>query len=107
MSKFRGFMMNIDRHLKPLEPSVKTAILDDGADLDSVRGMKVRGRSFRADKKEWFVGPRGHGTEMARCIKTMCPMAELYIARLDDSRKAENQKFTIRSCVKIQLTDSN
>ncbi|KAK1765997.1 hypothetical protein QBC33DRAFT_516409 [Phialemonium atrogriseum] len=35
---------------------------------------------------------------MAHCIREVCPMARLYIARLDDSRLVENQKFTIASC---------
>lgn len=38
---------------------------------------------------------------MARCIRDVCPMAELYIARLDDSGQDENQKFTIASCYEV------
>ncbi|KAK3385920.1 hypothetical protein B0H63DRAFT_544419 [Podospora didyma] len=58
------------------------------------------GWPFRADDQEYFVGPCKHGTEMAICVRDICPVAELYIARLDDSGTLEpNQKFTIKSCV--------
>ncbi|KAF2655729.1 hypothetical protein K491DRAFT_778545 [Lophiostoma macrostomum CBS 122681] len=54
LSKFTNFIDNIGRKLKP-PPSVKVAILDDGANLRCFRGTTVRGRSFRADKEEWFA----------------------------------------------------
>ncbi|KAL7948565.1 peptidase S8/S53 domain-containing protein [Trichoderma barbatum] len=37
---------------------------------------------------------------MARCIREVCPAASLHIARLDVSRKAENQASTLESCCK-------
>ena len=80
--------------------SVKVALLDDGSKLQGLDG-KQKGESFRLDNEAFFVGPCSHGTEMARCIRDVCPMAELYIARLDDSRQGENQKFTIESCHKV------
>ncbi|KXH30267.1 hypothetical protein CSIM01_12622 [Colletotrichum simmondsii] len=92
--KFKEFMRNLG--LSNI-PSIKVALLDDGAKLTGLNGRQ-HGRSFRADKEEFFVGPCEHGTAMARCIREVCPTAELYIARLDDSRQVENQKFTITSC---------
>ena len=88
------------------KPSVKVALLDDGAKLTDLSG-KQDGSSFRPDKEGYFVGPSTHGTEMARCIRTICPMAELYIARLDDSQKVENQKFTTASACKVRLFSKN
>lgn len=84
------------------KPSVKVALLDDGCKLEVLEGEQ-KGQSFRLDQEEFFVGPCSHGTQMAHCILNVCPNAELYIARLDDSRKAENQKFTIASCCKVNL----
>lgn len=83
--------------------SVRVALLDDGADLKYLNG-KQQGMTFRPDKQDYFVGPCSHGTEMAQCIRKICPLAELYIARLDDSRKNENQKFTTASAFKVKLT---
>lgn len=82
--------------------SVKVALLDDGCKLETLEG-KQEGQSFHHDQEEFFVGPCSHGTEMARCIREVCPKAELYIARLDNSHKYENQKFTIASCCKVSL----
>ncbi|OHF04298.1 hypothetical protein CORC01_00637 [Colletotrichum orchidophilum] len=81
-------------------PKAKVAILDDGARLADLNGVQS-GWSFRADGQEYFVGPSPHGTEMAVCVRDICSVAELYIARLDDSHVSEkSHAFTISSCVK-------
>lgn len=85
------------------KPSVRVALLDDGARLDGLRG-KQKGESFRPDYQEWWVEPCPHGSHMARCIRDICPMAELFIARLDDSRAMENKKFTTASASKVSIT---
>ncbi|KAL7964342.1 hypothetical protein HDV63DRAFT_274884 [Trichoderma sp. SZMC 28014] len=96
---FLEFIVNLDRNFEAeKKPSVKVALLDDGCRLDNLHGGTQRGISFHSDHSEFWVGSCSHGTEMARCIRDVCPMAELYIARLDDSGKYENQKFTIPSC---------
>lgn len=96
--------MNLDRNFEAeKKPSVKVALLDDGCRLDNLHGGTQRGISFHSDHSEFWVGSCSHGTEMARCIRDVCPMAELYIARLDDSGKYENQKFTIPSCCDVSL----
>jgi hypothetical protein len=101
MFDFKQFVSSMLDEKK--RPSVRVALLDDGAKLDGLDGRQ-KGESFRLDNAEYFVGPCSHGTEMARCIREICPMAELYIARLDDSRVGENQKFTTDSCYKVRLT---
>jgi hypothetical protein len=81
-------------------PRIKVAILDDGAKLADLNGVQ-QGWTFRLDNQEYFVGPCKHGTEMAVCVRDVCPFVELFIARLDDSHIREpNQKFTIASCTK-------
>ncbi|KAK7402652.1 hypothetical protein QQX98_011598 [Neonectria punicea] len=94
LDNFKDFMLNLGLSNKP---SVKVALLDNGCKLTTLHG-KQTGRSFSRDNKEYFVGGCEHGTLLASCIREVCPMAELYIARLDDSRVSENQKFTIASC---------
>lgn len=79
---------------------VKVAILDDGAKLGGLNGIQ-KGKSFNPNNEEYFVGPCEHGTQMAMCVRKICPMAALYIARLDDSYSKENQKFTISSCYEV------
>ena len=97
LEDFKEFMIQIG-----LPSSIKVALLDDGCRLEGLDGRQ-KGQSFRADDQEYFIGPCSHGTEMARCIRDVCPMAELYIARLDDSRLVENQKFTIASCHEVSI----
>lgn len=61
-----------------------------------------RAGSFRPDNQEYFVGPCSHGAEMAYSVRDVCPMAELCIARLDDSAEDERkEKFTVASCHEV------
>ncbi|KAH6636432.1 peptidase S8/S53 domain-containing protein [Chaetomium tenue] len=96
---FKGWIQSLIPDKKK-KPRVKVGILDDGADLANLNGTQ-RGWSFRADQQEYFMGSCEHGTQMATCVRDICPMAELYIGRLDDAREHEpNQKFTVASCTK-------
>lgn len=98
LTTFKDFVRNL-RLPDADKPSVKVALLDNGCKLQvgGLDGTQI-GRSFRPDNQQYFVGPCEHGTFMAYCIRDVCPMAELYIARLDDSREKENENFTIASC---------
>lgn len=96
---FVDFIANVSEK----KPSVRVALLDDGVNVKNLDGVQ-EGWSFRPDKVSHFVGPCSHGTEMARCIRAICPMAELYIARLDDSRKRDPAAFTIASAYEVRLT---
>ncbi|KAI1464374.1 uncharacterized protein F4812DRAFT_209456 [Daldinia caldariorum] len=99
LSGFKAWIQSLIPNKKQ-KPRVKVGILDDGADLANLHGMQ-RGWSFRADQQEYFMGPCEHGTQMATCVRDICPMADLYIGRLDDSRQHEpNEKFTVESCAK-------
>lgn len=98
IEELRRYKQYIQKSYPP--PKVKVAILDDGARLADLNGVQ-HGWSFRADSREYFVGPCKHGTEMAVCVRDICPLAELYIARLDDSQTTDkSHAFTISSCVK-------
>ncbi|KAF4928445.1 Intracellular serine protease [Colletotrichum fructicola] len=70
---------------------VKIAVIDDGVDasLLSLDGKIAIGKSFcpYANSSElmspYFVSSSNHGTCMATLICRLCPMARLYVARLD------------------------
>ncbi|KAK3291439.1 uncharacterized protein B0H64DRAFT_366705 [Chaetomium fimeti] len=101
LQKFTYFLIELDRSL-PAEvaeqkPKVRIALLDDGCKLQELHGTQ-EGCSFRSVTDTFFVGPCSHGTVMANCIRRVCPIAELVIVRLDDTRRVENQRFTISSC---------
>ncbi|KAF9771633.1 hypothetical protein IL306_010721 [Fusarium sp. DS 682] len=96
LEDFKSFVVNLMN--KYQEGSVKIALLDDGSKLEWLKGTQT-GNSFRDDGRAYFVGDCEHGTQMAHYIREVCPMAELYIARLDDSGDCENQKFSIASCL--------
>lgn len=66
-----------------LENEVVVALIDDGVSLldDNLAGRVLEGKTF--DYSESGVGQsynsaQGHGTEMARCILRVCPMAKIY-----------------------------
>lgn len=80
---------------------MRVAILDDGAKLADLNGLQM-GKSFNMKNEDYFVGPCEHGTQMAICVREICPMAVLYIARLDNSNLRDNQAFTISSCHKVR-----
>jgi hypothetical protein len=100
LTDFKSFITDLNL---PVTPSVKVAILDDGAKFADLEGELV-GHSLLPNGQTYFVGPCKHGTEMALRIREICPNAELYIIRLDDSRIRENQEFTISSCVEVRGT---
>ncbi|KAI3006439.1 hypothetical protein CBS147346_3730 [Aspergillus niger] len=97
LSGYTGFMAQINSHLEG-KLKVKVAILDDGVNLDEIEEDNQQGESF-SPTQEYWVGDCKHGTAMAKCVRQICPSAELIIARLDDSRSNDSQHpFTIRSC---------
>lgn len=101
MKPFIQFIHNVTLEGQE-RPVVKVAVLDDGASLDKLQLNNGKGQSFRVDNGEYWVSPCEHGTEMVACIRKLCPMAQLYIGRLDDSGVAEKQKFTTESCFKVR-----
>lgn len=66
-----------------LENEVIVALIDDGVSLldQNFVGRVLEGKTF--DYREGEIGQsynsaQGHGTEMARCILRVCPMAKIY-----------------------------
>ena len=96
-------------HVKP----VKVAIVDDGVDvsLESLQGKIALGQSFcpYANSSEmmtpYFVSSSNHGTSMATLICSLCPMVQLYVARLDQRQAStSNQRhITADSAAQVSL----
>ncbi|KAM0226770.1 hypothetical protein ACHAPO_012087 [Fusarium lateritium] len=80
---------------------VKVAIVDDGVDvsLEGLQNKIALGQSFcpYANSSEmmtpYFVSSSNHGTSMATLICSLCPMVQLYVARLDQRQTpSSNQR---------------
>lgn len=100
------------RYFKP----IKVAIIDDGFEASDPAfhkdtGCYYNGRSFNmADgpyksSRPFIYSNSGHGTVMAKLIRTMCPWAHLFIARLDcglsGGKKSGTLQPTVESAVKV------
>ncbi|KAK1245963.1 hypothetical protein MKX07_005032 [Trichoderma sp. CBMAI-0711] len=88
-------------------PRVKVAIIDDGVDV-SMTGLDEKiaiGKSFSpyANSKDlmspYFVSTSNHGTCMAYLICELCPMVELYVAKLDQRQSSgrNDRRISIKS----------
>ncbi|OJJ42106.1 hypothetical protein ASPZODRAFT_33681, partial [Penicilliopsis zonata CBS 506.65] len=100
LDPYKNFMTRINRNLQN-QVSVKVAILDDGADVSQFEGSNQQGETFHPEH-DWFLGQCSHGTAMARCVRDICPGAELLVYRLDNSGKSDSkQRFTIKSCTEV------
>ncbi|KAF5565820.1 intracellular serine protease [Fusarium phyllophilum] len=77
----------VNRALEDLQKPVVVALIDDrvgNCDEDFPRRV-IEGVSFdyQGDTVgQYYISARGHGTEMARMILTVCPMASIYSIRL-------------------------
>lgn len=71
--------------------NITIALIDDGVDYDdeTVGGMVFDGRSYYQRQEQLHVEPYwmstgGHGTNMAGMIQQLCPMAKLFVVRLNE-----------------------
>ena len=101
-----------------LQNPVEVALIDDGVDFlhSTLSGKISSGKSFDyksfdyGDKGENRVRPhwiseRGHGTGMASLITRVCPMAQMYVIKLETHSDHRDQKAKImaRSAAKVNL----
>ncbi|KAH7310654.1 hypothetical protein B0I35DRAFT_357913 [Stachybotrys elegans] len=84
-------LLNVDMQhmadLQKLKKDVVVALIDDGVDsCDSAfAGRVIEGKTFDYQDGgvgQYYISARGHGTEMARMILKVCPMASIYSIRL-------------------------
>lgn len=80
---------NIDNAI--LKNDIKVALIDDGADpyVESLRGKIRGGESFdrgyphENGPSPYYTSTKGHGTVMADMICRVCPVAKLYVYKLE------------------------
>ncbi|KAF7898370.1 hypothetical protein EAF00_004816 [Botryotinia globosa] len=93
---------------------VEIALIDDGVDdLQSrLRGKISDGKSFdygdegaNRIRSHW-ISERGHGTVMAKNIVRICPMAKIYVIKLETNFDLKEQKARIgtRSAAEVRST---
>ncbi|KAK6501368.1 hypothetical protein TWF481_009210 [Arthrobotrys musiformis] len=85
------------------KPEVKVAILDDGISWDFLQNQaligelqrSIKGKTHRGDSQPFIRDDvnTNHGTEMAACVRSVCPMATLFIQRLDDKMGDSSQSY--------------
>ncbi|KAF7952194.1 uncharacterized protein EAE97_001691 [Botrytis byssoidea] len=82
---------------------VEIALIDDGVDVlqSRLRGKISDGKSFDyGDKganriRSHWISERGHGTVMAKNIVRICPMAKIYVIKLETHFDHKEQKARI------------
>lgn len=73
--------------LQNLDKDVVVALIDDGVDCcdSAFSGRVIEGKTFDYQDSgvgQYYISARGHGTEMARMMLRVCPMANIYSIRL-------------------------
>ncbi|KAJ4286233.1 hypothetical protein N0V90_013267 [Kalmusia sp. IMI 367209] len=69
---------------------ITIALIDDGVDFadERIQSMVEDGRSYYQRQSKliapFWTSSGGHGTAMAGLIRTMCPMAKLFVLRLNE-----------------------
>ncbi|KAG8677773.1 hypothetical protein FPOAC1_003801 [Fusarium poae] len=89
MDSFADEIQNIRPELTKSVQDIKVALIDDGVDphVESLRGKIHGGESFDTASENgpspYYTSVRGHGTVMADMICRVCPMAKLFVYKLE------------------------
>ncbi|KAI8718222.1 Peptidase-S8 domain-containing protein [Fusarium sp. LHS14.1] len=86
--------------LERLSKDVVVALIDDGVDScdPAFSGRAIEGKTFDYQDGgvgQFYISAKGHGTEMARMILKVCPMASIYSIRLKTHISPEKGHSTI------------
>ncbi|KAL6402302.1 hypothetical protein AUP68_14774 [Ilyonectria robusta] len=99
-----GQLLSIDSQtrsdLQNLQKPVVVALIDDGVDScdPAFSGRVIEGVTFDYQDRgvgQYYISGRGHGTEMARMICKVCPMASIYSIRLKTHSSPDRGHSTI------------
>jgi subtilisin family serine protease len=89
---------------------VKVALIDDGVDPNPDVYAIEDGISFSSSNRsgdgpdEVFPSTEGHGTAMATIISKICPIAKLYVAKMDGNLGSGS--FTAMGAAKVDASHS-
>ncbi len=123
MEEFSGVLNEAPQPTKeemsahPALKPIVVALIDDGVDTTnpSLQKRKYKGKSFdfydggRRSQSYW-VSKIGHGTIMAKLIRTICPTAEIYVIKLGTGVATKDpNKLTIDvdSAIKVSLVPTS
>ncbi|KZL84161.1 intracellular serine protease [Colletotrichum incanum] len=86
--------------LQNLGKNVIVALIDDGVDCcdSAFSGRVIEGKTFDyqgGGVGQYYISAKGHGTEMARMILKVCPMASIYSIRLKTHTSPDKGTSTI------------
>jgi hypothetical protein len=86
--------------LESLVKPVVVALIDDGVDScdPAFAGRAIEGVTFDYEDRavgQYYISGKGHGTEMARMICKVCPMASIYSIRLKMHSSPDKETSTI------------
>ncbi|GJC96276.1 intracellular serine protease [Colletotrichum higginsianum] len=86
--------------LQQLGKDVVVALIDDGVDCcdAAFSGRVIEGKTFDyrdGSVGQYYISAKGHGTEMARMILRVCPMASIYSIRLKTHSSPDKGPSTI------------
>jgi hypothetical protein len=81
---------------------ITVAVIDDGVKLEDMEDSAKRFEGWYMDTvppphgkaNAWYYSSEGHGTEMVRIIRKVCPHAHFFICNLD-----KPTQFQVRRCV--------
>lgn len=101
-----GLGTNQDASSRPatvtgLENEIVVALIDDGVSLldQNFVGRVLEGKTFDYSDGsigQSYISAQGHGTEMARCILRVCPMAKIY-----PSKSSKNSHTILSRLIRI------
>jgi hypothetical protein len=96
---------------------IKVAIIDDGVDLEDLTTTKYITGGWYPDRRApdrrlmnaWYISEKKHGTEMAKLIQLVWPFLNLYIAKLDTTRRVYKSVAASAAevCATTHLVGSN
>lgn len=86
----------------PIEKDVVVALIDDGVDScdPAFAGRVIEGKTFDyqdGSVGQYYISAGGHGTNMAKMILKVCPMAKIYSIRLETHTASDKEDSTIDS----------
>lgn len=98
--------------VQSMNGAVRVAIIDDGVDLEHLATTEYitggwypdRRAPDRGDMNVWYLSETHHGTQMAKLIQMVWPYLNLYVAKLDTSRRVYNSVAESAAVVSDYLT---